>query len=338
MEVSFPTRTNPDGVVTTANAAKAFYTYDGADNLIEVDLLAPDLATHQIRRFAYDGLGRLLREDNPENGTTLYGELGEEGYDALGNLLQKRDNANNALINDLRRRRSAEIDSKKNGPVLADNIYDETGGFFGASAGKLTTVQSYSDSGGLQVTQSYYYGGLNGRLSGESTSFVDWTSGGALRTEYTYNSFGLRAGMKYPDEEDSDRSVRDVTTGYRNGFAVLLKDTAPDGGRSRLGYPIQSGRWDLENHASGQRDRCGDSGRAQPAETITMGGAAPGRPVGTLYNSGTYAYDGAGNISQIGPSKYRYDEVNRLVGAVEFDNSHTINLWARAGPTMPSAT
>jgi RHS repeat-associated core domain len=48
-----------------------------------------------------------------------------------------------------------------------------------------------------------------------------------------------------------------------------------------------------------------------------------GQTAASLYSSGPYVYDGAGNISVIGPSSYHYDAANRLVEAVEFDNEHS---------------
>jgi RHS repeat-associated protein len=48
-----------------------------------------------------------------------------------------------------------------------------------------------------------------------------------------------------------------------------------------------------------------------------------GQTAAGLYSSGTYVYDGAGNISDIGPSSYHYDSANRLVDAVEYDNDHS---------------
>ncbi|HXC67460.1 MAG TPA: hypothetical protein VN638_08575, partial [Nitrospiraceae bacterium] len=269
VEVSYPNgRYQVSGQSLPLTAAKADYDYDWKDNLIQVDLTAPDGATHQLRSFAYDGLDRLIREDNPENGTTLY-----ERYDALGNLLQKRDSANNVLK--MTYDAAGRILETQNvaSNHLSRNTYDQpsmTDNPFGLSAGKLTTVESYADDGAtLQATEKYYYGGLNGRLSGESTIFPDWSVPGTagLKTSYTYNNYGLRTRTIYPDEGVS-RTRRDVTAYYANGYQLSLLDTANNGAEHAMGiqYNPAGGIWKIS--LPGSSDIIEPDARNRPSSIV----------------------------------------------------------------------
>ena len=322
VEVSYPSgRYQGSWQSLPRTAAKAEYEYDHNNNLTRVNLIAPDFA-NQVRNFSYDALNRLIREDNPENGTTLY-----TAYDALGNLKSKQDSAGNVLIMGYDAA-GRLLTTRGNLYLLAENTYDVPIASCTSSVmtkGKLTQVQSFPDGGGTtpQVIQKYCYDGLNGRLSSEFTSFADWAPAAGLRTAYTYNAFGLRSTVKYPDEGAEDRSPLDLTASYRNGFQVLLRDTSTDGAVhvSNIEYNPAGGirRIDLP----GSADVILPDARNRPAG-ITVNGILQGGSPGVLYDSGTYQYDGAGNIKQIGPSAYRYDEANRLIEALEWDNTHTI--------------
>jgi len=324
VEVSYPTGRMESGLLPLT-AAKAEYAYDLKDNLVFVNLVAPDLSS-QTRNFVYDGLNRLMREDNPENGTTLY-----EGYDPLGNLFQKRDSAGNvfAMVYDVAGRLKETRSDSPTGALLARNTYDLSDSICTPTTpdpaiGKLAKVESFADDGTtLQVTQKYCYQGLNGRLSGESTVFPEWSNSGGLKTSYTYNPFGLRERTVYPSEDVGGRTVRDVTATYRNGFQTQLTDTVPGVTHvSDIQYNPAGGIWKI--YLPGSNDVINPDPRNRPKDITIKGYPAVGQPLGDLYASGPYGYDGAGNISQIGPNEYRYDPANRLIEAVDHSNDNSI--------------
>ncbi|MDY7093083.1 MAG: RHS repeat-associated core domain-containing protein, partial [Acidobacteriota bacterium] len=58
----------------------------------------------------------------------------------------------------------------------------------------------------------------------------------------------------------------------------------------------------------------GTSGMARPAR-LQLAKPQPGGNTQTLFDTGFYAYDGAGNISAIGANRYTYDETSRLLSA-----------------------
>lgn len=62
-----------------APGISTIYSYDLLDNLTTVNQAG------QVRTFSYDGIGRLLTAQNPENGTISY------TYDASGNLISRTD-------------------------------------------------------------------------------------------------------------------------------------------------------------------------------------------------------------------------------------------------------
>jgi len=317
----------PGGGAFPLTAAKAEYFYDLLDNLIQADIISPE-GVVQRRSFYYDALSHLVREDNPENGTSLY-----LSYDPLGNLLQKQDSAGNVLgfLYDVAGRLS---ETSSGGNVLARNTYDTSapGCTVGSdkSAGKLTQVESFGDAGELQVTQRYCSQGLNGRLSDEITAFSDWPGSANIRAQYTYNPYGLRARAIYPDE-GIGRTLSDVTALYRNGFQTQLTDSTPGQLHvSGIEYNPAGGIYKI--FLPGSNDLIFPDARNRPL-TITISGytTTPGPEMMQLLYSGQYIYDGAGNIARVGPNSYQYDEANRLIGAQESDNEHSTTYalhWA----------
>jgi len=330
VDVSFPSgRYSVSGGMLPLTAARAEYVYDWKDNLTRVSVIAPD-STRQERSFEYDGLDRLIREDNPENGTTLY-----TLYDPLGNLLQKQDNAGmswSMSYDKAARLLETQIDGK----LLSHNTYDsalDAGCSVNAdrAKGKLAKVESFSDAGGgvPQTIQRYCYEGPSGRLSAQYTAFSDWAPGSGLKVNYYYNGFGLRSRLTYPDDGTGQRTLRDLTSQYKNGYLNKLKDTPSNGDThvSDIQYNAAGGIREIDMPKS--QDIITPDARSRPSKVV-FNQLLNGQQTSTLFDSGAYAYDGAGNISRIGTGKsYIYDEANRLVHAEETEGSTLYNLnWS----------
>jgi RHS repeat-associated protein len=85
-------QTNPaSGFVTQ-------YSYDILDNLIGVTQNAQSSGTHQTRTYAYDGVGRLISETNPESLSTTYTYDSDTTCgNSPGDLVKKQDAVGNVI-------------------------------------------------------------------------------------------------------------------------------------------------------------------------------------------------------------------------------------------------
>jgi RHS repeat-associated protein len=319
IEVSSPIVVDANsGATIPTQAARAIYSYDGLDHLTQADLVAAD-GTHQIRSFSYDALGRLLREDNPENGTTTY-----DNYDALGNLLSKHDNAGTAftMTYDLAGRLR---ETRQDGILILRNTYDlPTSGsdLYGYSQGKLTKVESFSDqiSGNLDLVEKYYFNGLNGRPSGDATAFQEIAND--YKSIVLYNNFGLPGTLYYPSD-GTQRPRRIVNYGHTNGFLRSITDS-PDAGELPIVQDVTynpAGGIKQIRTAWDVRDVITYDARNRPQQ-IKFEKINPSTQalLQSYWDSGLYQYDKAGNIKEIGAApgthfSFSYDGVNRLIGA-----------------------
>ncbi len=337
--------------------ADAVYEYDERDNMTEVRLTDPAIpSVEQIRRFTYDGLGRLRSATHPESGTTEY-----LAYDARGKLLNWED-TQHEYFNEYdaagRLTEKSVVLSGTFGPTLyplVENTYDDDIPSFG----KLSLQKSYrATPGGTLLASTLHmvygggqnvdcsstlngsidaYDGLNGRISSSSMTIEPW--GKELKTKYCYDKNGATYLVGYPDSLSSGRTrtslshlyvnghlwgVQDLTrdleyvegisyhpTGaveqFTRGNGVLNTVTRDDQGRPAsfdVSAPATPARHDLATLFA-----CSGGG---PADHCTQNWGA----LSSIWDSGTYSYDGAGNVSSIGANNtYAYDELNRLVGA-----------------------
>jgi YD repeat-containing protein len=369
--------------VIPAEGAEAFYEYDEQDNLVQV------MMDEQVRRFAYDPLGRLRSALHPENGWTRF-----ESFDPSGLVLKQTDQANTEVTfkyDDAGR----ILEETVGGDVLRKRyLYDEQmGDGLSKAEARLTSVRSYNDSGAFEVRRDFFYAGLNGRLSSER-----WTFSGpevlddALTTSYEYNNFGLVSAIDYPERQPEQHLPTRVTYGYVNGFLGTVSDGAtqgfflegadynPAGGVQDLRFgngteteitpdarnrpsqivariPDPGSAFNLgggadtlvaQTEAAGERrwnegwvwkhplaGTPPDPRFPEPlptdlvAQIIPLPGGGGGGgvlPMIDAWDSGPYAYDGAGNIIAIGDDQFEYDGVSRLVAAhVTYPDAMTNN-------------
>jgi len=325
--------------------AKAEYLYDLQDNLTEVLLTDPVTLATQARTFEYDALNRLHVSVHPENGGTVV-----TGYDALGQVTASRDSIGNLTLvsyDGAGRLKTVRLQEyPKPGlltpplVILQENDYD--GGAHGDSAGKLTEVMSNDDSGSWIHTKRLYYEGLNGRLSKEQHLFAELENGGTaldMFWEVTYNPFGAESRMTYPEGPSGKGGAFEAAYNYRNGHLLEAWDASlceppqawdpPGMGCRCTGPDCQPAAHASLNPVSGVREIVVPGNRKtlidydkqnRPAE-ILMGNLDL---TDITYESGDYAYDGAGNISEIGLNRYGYDGASRLVYAKDVDAASTI--------------
>lgn len=323
-------------------AADASYGYDLRDNLIQVELRQPGSNLTQARAFEFDALNRLHVSFNPESGSEVI-----TGYDVLGGVSQRRDASGNLTKTTFDKAarpltlewQAYQSPTDPNAPstppllVLQRNTYDEAAAGPYA-AGRLTKVQSYDGAGILVATRKLFYeeADLPGRVSKEDVAFAVWPSGTSAPILYDYNNFGFISRIDYPEGPSGGKGAFAVDYAFRNGFATTVRkickapETCSPTDIASLTYNPAGGVAMVTTMPGNtlpiatqiQKDQ-----RNRPA-AIKIG-QWNGTEVVTAnyFDSGTYVYDGAGNIAAIGASRYGYDGVNRLVAATDVTDGQT---------------
>jgi RHS repeat-associated protein len=185
--------------------------------------------------------------------------------------------------------------------------------------GQLTSVKSYQD-GVLLNTKRYVFKGLNGRGSGVR-SLVDWT--GVARPDVASDWSDFVFGMNYTARGVLDTlshpyvvsvtekrdyafsSSRDLPLRVRDVQRDLSFFKAPGIGYDSSGVPVKI-EYANDTTQTITRDAMH---RPQSIKSTWIGDAT------ALFDSGTYQYDGAGNIFAIGGQDFVYDVAGRLVKA-----------------------
>ena len=146
--------------------------------------------------------------------------------------------------------------------------------------------------------------------------------GSSFETGFTYDGLGRVATVDYPlcvaspdgrrlcdDGNDLAAPPHTVSTSYRDALPWRV-DSSHGTWASYAYHPnLQRSRTDYSNGVYGEFYQ-GTLGMQRPRRIRyrQTGGA-------THFDSGTYGYDGAGNIWSIGGDRYYYDQANRLVSA-----------------------
>ena len=328
--------TEPDGTVTN-------YAYDLNDKLTRV--VQPGLPD---RTFTYDPAGVLRSEFTPEKGAVAY-----DDYGSLDNL--RRETESDGLV---RRNcydfagRLTEIRTSEGGaaPLCAyenqgapagrlylSNAYDAGAGY---SLGKLAsrTATNYSVSPPPTVGDFYTYAGVGGRLSGEQTQIAG-SQGLGVTQGWQYNGLGLLAHHHHARPAGASPFV--VSVGYDAGLPVaeyingvpMVTAIAyrPSGALASYATGIGIGH-DVATTI------LPDGSLPRPANISTSGATAN-------FTTGTYGYDGAGNVRLMGADSFGYDSRSRLtsaalsgVGSQAYSYDRFGNLLAKGGNTFCSGT
>jgi fibronectin type 3 domain-containing protein len=197
------------------------------------------------------------------------------------------------------------------------------------SRGRLTTVESFDDNGRWLQTRALEYGGLNARLSREVNTYAGWLAGSTALTapiQYDYdNTYGFISKTTYPEGPAGKGGAFSTTQVYSNGALTELWDTVdyqevprqPSKAQARVTYGPAGNIESIATAGSSGHTTIQYDDRNRPA-AIT-GGVWNGTR--WTYESGSYTYDGAGNIWSIGHNRYGYDGANRLVEAKVFEDS-----------------
>ncbi len=300
---------DPEGTRTS-------YGYDAMDDLTlvqENDLGSPT----QTRSFAYDGRGFLTSESHPELGTSvLYSR-----FDPLGNPGRiRRGGQDLSYSYDAAARLTAITQTNtsrawKSWTYATDNSSGWSNGKL-IEASRLNRLPLPFDPTTIiepTVTETYSYDGVGGRVSHVTTTVenVGSTDDNTQPTfEYGlgYDALGEVTSRSYPNCThafcSSATSPRTVTQGFTDGLLTSISDFA-----SSVTYH-PNGLWEKVVHSNEVTDHQNPdaSGMARPGRLYTSG-------ANRNYDSGSYAYDGAGNITTMGSSSYVYDLLSRIQDA-----------------------
>jgi RHS repeat-associated protein len=309
-KVTEPSGTGGTQVTTT-------YGYDVGGRLSSVS------TTGQGRTFSYDNRGFLAWERHPEKGVSGNGYVRYLDYDALGNVGRKLDavgtaSATTGADSDLTftyDRLSRLTQVKATGGAVHKAFTYGTGGTT-KDAGKVLTADRYNyiqigtTPFTVQVKETYAYAGVGGAVSSRATQL--YVNGGAAESftqGWSWNDLGDVTTLTYPRCTHAGCSgaaatSRNVGFGYTNGFLTSVPNYA-----NTISYH-PNGMVNQVAHSNGVTwtQAAAPYGMARPASYETAGAA-------TNWTSGTYVYDGSGNVSAIGGSTFSYDPVSRLTAS-----------------------
>ena len=176
------------------------YGYDVLDHLATVTMAAPEGV--QVRTFAFDNRGFLVREAHPEAGTTTY-----DKYDVYGHALHKLQGASDGPF-DLKfvydvYQRLTEVRQGANGQTLVKQMTYDTlpvgnPGAPYSENGQL--VKSYRrnfhpELGGDVAVNSYFHYDPTGRLDQKITAVG---TGPSFTQHYSYDVLGDVTSVQYP--------------------------------------------------------------------------------------------------------------------------------------------
>ncbi|MCP4309596.1 MAG: hypothetical protein GY788_32915, partial [bacterium] len=308
----------------------------------------------QIRRFVYDNRGFLIQERHPEigvsevegSGNTIIdpdGFVEEENadagndwtfytYDARGNVLTKDVEGSTefdlAYRYDPAGRLLAVEESNSGDPrPLKEFYYASSNVGADLRKGKLYQTKRHNwveivtplepNPGDLDavITETFKYAGRDGRVSARQTRFTLSGTTYAFDLSQTYDDLGNVETLTYPQCLHSQGGCPDaapprtVSYEYTKGFLREIVGFADE-----ISYQAGGMLHQIE-HSNGvvyTMEINPEDGLERPYRISTTAG----------WDTGTYGYDGVGNIHRIGSQVFRYDRLNRLVsGQVEVDSA-----------------
>ncbi len=260
----------------------------------------------QVRKFDYDAGGNLIAELTPERGSTPVTYT----YGGLGNLLNETlPGATITRAYDF----AGRVSSVKSGTkTFATNYYDGNG-FAGGTykLGKLTRQVggNYDPLGAAtqSITQDFTYSDPSGRLSSRATT----VSGGITATDkWAYNVLGLPSD--YWHARTSGGTPFLASTAYDYGLPVTVYANGIPMAKS-ISYSASGAVYEYftglgTGHDVKTRIDPDTNGLPRPALIGTTGASSE-------WSSGSYSYDGAGDVMTMGADSFTYDDRARLLSA-----------------------
>jgi RHS repeat-associated protein len=306
--------TEPNGVITK-------YEYDVGGRLKRVCQGASGTTCGQERLFNYDNRGFLTSEKHPEKGAAGNGTVSYLSYDSRGHARRTTDGPNDLTYTFDRAEHVTQI--RETGGlqrILKSYTYAGDNPVGNYRKGKILQAQRYNYhviNGGANtvlLTETYTYGGREGRVSQRDTqTSVNGGANESFTQSFTWDELGNSATIDYPTCTFAGcaSTARTVTNVYANGWLTGITGytgTVP-GQAAGIGITYHSNGMvkDVAHSNTVVVTQANDpNGMARPA-SITAAKAGV-----NLWATGTYQYDGAGNIWKMGTSWYEYDSLSRV--------------------------
>ncbi len=307
-----------NGVTTT-------YGYDVGNRLTTVATNATEGLQH--RTFTYDLAGLLISEQHPEKGINGYGTVSYPEYDARGHLRHRIDGVaqgtfDTTFVYDSAERltRVRDLDPTTNIPRDPRDLKVFFYGIDNATNdprfGRLQTAtrHNYQPSlgGDITVAETYTYGGPNGRISARATSISGAFPNNTFSLAQVWDDLGNVRSITYPSNTAFPTTpARTVEYTYTNGLLTVVPSYTKS--TPTITHTANGMVAHLEHLNGETEDWAPDpTGMSRPASIRIKGNAGLDTPIGP------YAYDGAGNIKQIGDNAgvhttYRYDGAGRMI-------------------------
>ena len=303
------------------------------------------LSVTQTRGFTYDNLGHLRSEILPEISNRTY-----DNYDTLGNVGSEFTGKSNLRYTYDFAGRLTLLEEQNGGQYrpLKDYIFYTSSTSSNYSLGKLQTARRYNwvvnpyqpgDTAelGVVVREDFTYGGIDGRLNkttttlnaDKDTNHTPNLNAYTFDQTFTYDARGNVTSQTYPQCTNTtctstSGAARPWRTNYayQNNRLVNIGGGAGTGNTDDLRYAsairyYANGMLKNVVHGNGTRDLFDlDPNYIARQSKLTVQTGAGSQ----LWTSGTYSYDGTGNITRIGSDWFAYDKVGRVVEGTVLDS------------------
>ncbi len=306
----------------TMNQVYTTYYYDVGNRLREASTSA--LGLTQKRLFNYDQRGFLTSERHPEKGSWGNGYVYYLTYDPLGNPGRKVDGPFDVRYNYDRAGRLTDLDEWKDSTLrpLKDFVYGTANGTNDLRKGQLWYADRYNyvtlngNPFTVRLRETYTYAGTAGAVSRRDSQFyINGSAAEGFTQGFSWRDAGNLNYIDYPECTHgcgaiTPRRVQFNFNGNHRQYLQSIQDLTT-GAYYASGCSYHgNGMPATTTHGNGVVDHqtVDSSGMARPGRIYTTG-------ANSNWDSGTYRYDGSGNITYIGTSRYAYDGVSRLTQA-----------------------
>jgi RHS repeat-associated protein len=299
--------------------ADTFYNYDLGNRLSYVGIQPlGDSTQRQVRQFIYDQRGFLVSEQHPEKGAQGGGWVTYANYDAGGNIGRKVDGVNTLDYQYDAAERLIKVSEPlaQGSRPLKEWQYASAnlGGDYRRHKVITATRHNYIAPGLAQtVTEHYAYAGRSGRASYRRTEVTNQQAPQqTFEQRFYWDDLGNPDRLTYPDcrlancrTPDGNPLVEPRTVDYNYAQGRLQSIV---GWVNQIAYH-ENGALEQISYANGvqQWHEQDPHGMPRPRRIYTIGVAD-----NKNFDSGYYRYDESGNIVQMGPDYYLYDNAHRL--------------------------
>jgi RHS repeat-associated protein len=316
----------------TSNCEETQYAYDVNGKLTSVTHVG---STQAARTFVSDAFGFLRQENAPEKShlsgsTVVMDPVYYTSYGSLGNLREKQEG--NASLGDAvtldytydpAGRLAAECSGvssdllcvSSTSQIYLTNTYDTSCPSTPNNCGRLTqqTAWNYIPYAAAPVTKTFTYAGLGGRLSALNTAIGNGDFGSPTTQTWTYNNLGLVSQYVTPRSSGSGITIAPTytvglpTSMTASGQTIVSASPAatynPSGGLAS---------WKAGNGVT--------TTIAQDSTLMPRPGRISTTGASANFDSGSYTYDGAGDITAMtvdanNSEAFTYDVRARLTQA-----------------------